>query len=240
MFNAISRVFGSLLGVIFNIVGDFGFSIIILTIIIKLILIPLSISQIKQTKKMGEIQPKLKALQDKYKNDKEALNKKTMELYAEHKMNPLSGCLPLLIQMPILFGLFGTLRNPELFVFAGDANLTAQALGQGFFWVSNLADPDLLGNVIKTSSGLIASLPGVLPIVSAVTTYIQMATQQGTQQNSQMKTMAMTMPIIILMMGRTLPGGLILYWTVSNIFQLVQQNLINKLTGEESKKDVLN
>lgn len=206
MFDPISKVFGTLLSVVFGVVGNYGVSIIILTIIIKTLLIPLSITQIKQTKKMSEIQPKLKELQTKYKNDKEALNAKTMELYSTHKMNPLSGCLPMLIQFPILIGLYTTLRNPMKFVFAGNEKLTADALSQGFLWISNLANPDVLSNVIHSSSTLVTSMPGILPILAAATTYLQMATMNnGSQQNSQMKTMATVMPFFILFMGRTYP-----------------------------------
>lgn len=230
-----SGLFGTLLGFIFGIIKSYGVSIIILTFIIKILLLPLSISQIKQTKKMNAIQPKLKELQAKYKNDKEALNAKTLELYQEYKMNPLAGCLPMLIQLPILFGLFGTLREPLKFVFGGDQGLTAQALGQGFLWMSDLSLPDILGNIVPSLPAAINGLPGILPIVAAVTTYFQMTTaSSGTQQNDQMKMMSMMMPIMILVMGRSMSGGLVLYWTVSNIFQMFQQVLINKLIKEES------
>ena len=230
-----SGVFGSLLGFIYGAVGSYGIAIIFLTIIIKVLLLPLSISQIKQTKKMGLVQPKLKELQAKYKNDKEALNAKTLELYSEHKMNPLSGCLPLLIQFPILIGLFGTLREPIVHVFNGDAAMATQALSQGFLWMSDLSVPDMLGNVIPNLTGIIATLLGILPIVAAITTYFQMASASSGQQNDQMKMMATMMPIMILVMGRTMSGGLVLYWTVSNVFQMFQQLLITKLIKEESK-----
>ncbi|MGB3367596.1 MAG: YidC/Oxa1 family membrane protein insertase [Acidaminobacteraceae bacterium] len=230
-----SGVFGSLLGFIYGTVGSYGVAIILLTIIIKVLLLPLSISQIKQTKKMSLVQPKLKELQAKYKNDKEALNAKTLELYSEHKMNPLSGCLPLLIQFPILIGLFGTLREPITHVFNGDAAMATQALSQGFLWMSDLSVPDMLGNVIPSLSGIMATLPGILPIVAAITTYFQMASANSGQQNDQMKMMATMMPIMILVIGRTMSGGLVIYWTVSNVFQMFQQLLITKLIKEESK-----
>ncbi len=230
-----SGLFGSLLGFIYGAVNSYGIAIILLTIIIKVLLLPLSISQIKQTKKMSIVQPKLKELQAKYKNDKEALNAKTLELYSQHKMNPLSGCLPILIQFPILIGLFGTLREPIIHVFNGDATLATQALNQGFLWMSDLSLPDMLGNIIPSLPGVVASLPGVLPIVAAITTYFQMASaSSGAAQNDQMKMMATVMPIMILVMGRTMSGGLVLYWTISNVFQMFQQTLITKLIKEES------
>lgn len=231
-----SGLFGSLLGFIFGVVNSYGVAIILLTIIIKVLLLPLSISQIKQTKKMALVQPKLKELQAKYKGDKEALNAKTLELYSEHKMNPLSGCLPLLIQFPILIGLFGTLREPIKHVFNGNAAKATEALNQGFLWMSDLSVPDMIGNVIPNLPDMMLTLPGILPIVAAITTYFQMSSASaGTQQNDQMKMMATMMPIMILVMGRTMSGGLVLYWTVSNIFQMFQQLLITKLIKEETK-----
>ena len=92
-------------------VGNFGVSIIIVTILIKIMLLPLTLKQDKSMKEMKKLQPELEKIKEKYANDKQMLNIKTMELYKEHKVNPLGGCLPLLLQLPILFALFGVLRN---------------------------------------------------------------------------------------------------------------------------------
>lgn len=215
-----------MLGTIFNYVKDYPIAIIILTIVVKTILIPLAVSQFRYTKRMSVIQPLMKELQEKYKNDKEALNVKTMELYKEHKVNPFAGCLPILIQLPIFIALFNTLKDPMKYVFHGDKVLGAQALGQHFFWITDLSKPDFISNVIPLT-GFMGNLPGVLPILSAVTTYWQMATMNtGQQQNDQMKMMSQMMPIVILVTGYTMPAGLMIYWTVSNIYQIVQQYII--------------
>ena len=175
---------------------------------------------------MNDVQPKIKEIQAKYKNDKEQLNAKTMELYKENKINPLSGCLPLLIQLPILFGLFAVLRDPSTYVFGGSVELATEVLSKGFLWVQDLSNPDLISNIWASGPPLIIGLPGVLPIISSVSTYFQMASS-GTTQNSTTKTMAYTMPIMILWFGRSFAAGLMVYWTVSNLFQIAQQYVIN-------------
>jgi YidC/Oxa1 family membrane protein insertase len=223
----ISTPLGNLLGFIFGITNNYAMSIIVLTLLIKLVLFPLSITQIRSTKKMNDIQPKIKEIQAKYKNDKEKLNTKTMELYKEHKINPLSGCLPMLIQLPILFGLFAVLRDPATYVFDGSVEMAAAVLSKGFLWVKDLSEPDLISNIWATGPAVIIGLPGVLPIISSVSTYFQMAAS-GTTQNSTTKTMAYTMPLMILWFGRSFAGGLMVYWTVSNLFQIAQQYIINK------------
>lgn len=220
----ISTIFGKLLGLIYSIVADYGVSIILFTLFVKLLLLPLSIAQVNSTKNMSKVQPEVKKLQEKYKNDKETLNVKTMELYKEYKINPLAGCLPLVIQLPIIFGLFAAMRDPLKYVFAGDTVAASAALNKGFLWISDLGSPDFLGPMLGINEGLMAGLPGILPIIAAVTTFFQMkASGGGAQENPTMKSMAYTMPLMILFMGRTLASGLMLYWIVGNIFQIGQQ-----------------
>lgn len=103
---------GSLLSYIYGFINSYGLSIVILTVIVRLCLLPLYAKQIKSTAAMAQIQPKLKEIQVRYATDKETMNKKLQELYAKEKFNPMSGCLPLIVQMPIIMGLFSLLRNP--------------------------------------------------------------------------------------------------------------------------------
>ena len=111
LYNLLKQFLALLLTTTDKYVGNFGVSIIIVTILIKIALLPLTLKQDKSMKEMKKIQPELEKLKEKYANDKQMLNIKTMELYKEHKVNPLGGCLPLLLQLPILFALFGVLRN---------------------------------------------------------------------------------------------------------------------------------
>ncbi|MEW9121440.1 MAG: YidC/Oxa1 family membrane protein insertase [Thermotaleaceae bacterium] len=203
---------GMLLNFLYGLIGNYGISIIFFTIIVKLILMPLTFQQLKQTKLMADLQPKMKELQNKYKNDKETLNIKTMELYKEHKVNPVGGCLPLLIQMPIIFGLFAVLREPVKYI--TDPSFV-QAVNESFLWIPNLSEPD----------------PIILPVLAGITTYFSMnsASNAGAAQNPSMKTMNMIFPFMILWWGRSFPAGLTLYWVVSNLFQAGQQFVIQRV-----------
>lgn len=206
----IAKPLGMLLNFLYGLIGNYGITIIVFTIIVKLILLPLTIQQLKSTKQMSELQPKLKELQEKYKNDKEKLNAKTVELYQQYKVNPVGGCLPLLIQMPIIFGLFAVLREPIKHI--SDPNFV-QAVNEAFLWIPNLSQPDLI----------------ILPVLAGITTYFSMnSASTGAAQNQTMKTMNMVFPVMILWWGRSFPAGLTLYWVVSNIFQMVQQYLLPK------------
>ena len=117
----LSYLFGSLLELIYNVIGDYAISIIVFTVVVKLLLLPLTLTQTKSMKSMQLIQPKMDEIKKKYQNDPDKQNQKIMELYKEHKVNPLAGCLPLLIQFPIIIGLFNALREPVKYVFGTEA-----------------------------------------------------------------------------------------------------------------------
>lgn len=189
-------------------IGNYGISIIVFTIVVKLLLVPLTIKQTKSMKSMQEIQPKIKEIQAKYKNDQEKMNQKMMELYKEHNINPFGGCLPLLIQFPIIIGLFTVLRNPMNYGFAQEVVET------GFLWMSSLSLPD----------------PWILPLLAGVSTYLTSATMTtaGGKQDPTQNMMKYFFPVMMIWMSRTLPSGVTLYWVVSSMFQVVQQILINK------------
>lgn len=195
-----------------------GIAIIFATILIKIILYPLTVKQVKGMKAMQEMQPKLKELQDKYKGNPEKLNKEMALLYKESGANPLAGCLPLIVQMPILMGIFFAIRDYS------DPALLAGYL-KGFSWVPPIAMPDsiyILASFLWIPN---LSLPDplyILPVISAATTYIQQK-QTSTDMNQQTKMMMNIMPIFIGYISLTFPAGLVLYWVISNIFQIAQQ-----------------
>ena len=195
---------------------SYGLAIILLTILIKLILYPLTAKQIASTKAMTNLQPKMKALQEKYKDDKATLNQKLSELYKEEGINPLAGCLPLLVQMPILIGIFYGIRD---FQYAGPSS---------FLWMSSIADKDPYY---------------ILPVLSALTTFIQSkqtlpATSDGGAGAAQGKVMMYFMPLFIGYISIDFPAGLVLYWVVMNIMQILQQLLMdrNKAKAEAAAK----
>ena len=138
MLNAIGNFLGVILGFIVNIVGDYAWSIIIFTILVRLCLMPLMIKQIKSTKAMLDIQPKMQEIQEKYKNKPEKQEEELMKLYKDAKINPMAGCLPMFIQLPILMGLFALLRDPVAHgVFATEA--AYHAANHGFLWIASVS-----------------------------------------------------------------------------------------------------
>lgn len=235
----VAELLGPVLGYIFSVVENYALSIVLFTILIKLFLMPLTYRQIVAMKEMQKIQPELKKLQDKYHNDKETLNIKTMELYKEHKVNPFASCLPILVQMPILLGMFEALRDPMKFVFTNPAirELGQAAITTPFLWMQNLTVPDTMYNLMQTSE-FYKSMPGVLPFLAAALTYLQTKTMNtaGQADNPTMRTMNIMMPLMILYFGITMSAGLTLYWVVSTLFQIVQQVVMTRLTKEATTK----
>lgn len=185
--------------------GSYGVAIILLTILIKMLLYPLTVKQVKSMKGMQDLQPKMKKLQEQYKNNPQLMQQKIGELYKEAGVNPLAGCLPLIIQMPILMGMFYALQN---FSYTGTP---------GFMWLPTLSEPDPLY---------------ILPVLSALTTFLQQK-QTTTEMNQQMKIMMIFMPIFIGYISLNFPAGLVLYWVTMNIVQIIQQWWMYR--GEDKK-----
>ncbi|WP_042354585.1 YidC family membrane integrase SpoIIIJ [Bacillus rubiinfantis] len=184
--------------------GNFGLSIIVVTLIIRLVILPLMIKQTKSSKAMQALQPEMQALRQKYSSKdqktQQKLQQETMALFQKHGVNPMAGCFPLLIQMPILIGFYHAIsRTPEL------------KIGE-FLWFS-LGSPDPWY---------------ILPIVAGVTTFIQQKMMMaGTEnQNPQMAMMVWMMPIMIVIFAISFPAALSLYWVVGNIFMIVQTYFI--------------
>ena len=181
-------------------VGNFGVSIIIVTILIKIMLLPLTLKQDKSMKEMKKLQPELEKIKEKYANDKQMLNIKTMELYKEHKVNPLGGCLPLLLQLPILFALFGVLRNG---IIPKDSS---------FLWLK-LSVPDPFY---------------VLPVLNGAVSFFQQKLMGSADSNPQMKNMMYIFPVMMIYISYRMPSGLQLYWLTSSVLAVVQQYFIMK------------
>ena len=220
---------GYLLTFIYKLVGNYGISLIILTVLVKLILYPLYFKQIKSTASMSSLQPKMKAIQEKYKNDKEKMNEEMAKLSKNENFNPMGGCLPTLIQIPILWGLFTLLRNPIRYI--ADENMIF-AVHQSFLWIKDLGQPDLW----------------ILPIAAAVSTYISFAmTQQLTGQNEMMggqgKSMNMIMkyffPLSILWLARAYPAGLAIYWAGGQFIQIFLNIRMNKFRAKLKEEQEL-
>ena len=175
---------------------NYGVAIILLTIIIKMALYPLTAKQIKSMKGLQDLQPKMKKLQDQYKNNPQQLQQEMAKLYESAGVNPLAGCLPLLVQMPILMAIYYALRD---MTYEGDPS---------FFWISSLSEADPLH---------------ILPIVSALTTYVVSMQTTPSEGGSQAKMMAYMMPLFIGWISWHFAAGLVLYWITMNFVQGLQR-----------------
>ena len=190
---------------------SYALAIIILTVLIKIVLFPLSFKQAKSMKNMQKIQPELQQIQKKYKNDKEKLNKASMELYQKYNVNPAAGCLPLLVQMPILFALFNSLRS---YPFEPVEHAT-------FFWINNLTNPDPLY---------------ILPILVGIATFFQSKLTAATSgPAAQNKMLLYFLPVMIGYISLKFPAGLCLYWVVFNVMGVLQQFIMNRLPDSDKE-----
>ena len=195
-------------------IPSYALAILLMTLFIRLILYPLNNKQLVSSKKMQEIQPQIAEIQKKYKKSPEIANQEIIKLYRKHNVNPMSGCLPILVQMPIIIALFQALR---LFEYTN--------VGAAFFWVPHLKDPDPYF---------------ILPLLVGIATYLQtklsmMSMSKTTQSNPQaekfastQKTMLYVMPIMIGWMSTQFPSGLCLYWIFYSLTGIIQQMFVNR------------
>ena len=213
--NLLQFVLGGLYNInsMFGLVS-YGYAIILLTIIVKFLLYPLTVKQVKSMKAMQEIAPKMKKIQEKYKDNPQVMQQKVAAMYQEAGVNPLAGCLPLLVQMPILMGMYYSLYNLEY----------PSADAAQFLWLPSLSEADPYY---------------ILPILNVLTTFYQ-TRQTSDMSNPQMKMMMLIMPLFIGFISLTFPSGLVLYWVVMNICQILQQWWIYREGGpaEQAKAAV--
>lgn len=191
---------------------SYGLAIIAFTAIIRICLLPLTMKQIKSQVKMQEVQPLVKEIQTKYKNDPKKSQEEVMKLYKKTGSNPISGCLPLIIQLPIIWALF--------FVFN---HLTA-IQGVHFLWIKDLYGPDPYY---------------ILPILSTVTTYISSRLMTPTGDNAQAKqtsTMNTAMAVVFGFMSIKFKSAIVLYWVTQNLFQIGQTIFMKKM--DTRKKEI--
>lgn len=194
-------------------IPNYGIAIILLTVMIKIVLFPLTQKQMVSMRRMTEIQPKVKEIQTKYKNkDPKKMQEKIMEIYRENNVNPMAGCLPILVQMPILIALYKALYD---FNFINHAHAN-------FLWVADLS------KVYPISFTNPENL--LLPLLAGATTFLQTRlTTSSTDQTQRM--MLYMMPVFIGWICTTVPAGLALYWTSFNVLGYAQQYLVNKQLG---------
>jgi YidC/Oxa1 family membrane protein insertase len=245
-----------LLTALHGVTNSWGLAIILLTLLVRLAMHPLTQKQMSSMQKMQKLQPRMKVLQEKYKDDKDTLNKEVMALYRENNVNPASGCLPLLIQLPIFILLYNVLTRHG---FSGATFLTIHLDGSVLTTISdaiNLVDAtgavipkEQLGFVMvalsaATNPALLFSNLGVwlpntalLIVIAFLTWYQQHLSSSG---NPQMAMMSWFMPLFLTFICLSLPGGVLLYWGVSSLMGVVHQlRVISKTNLEMREKPVL-
>lgn len=192
--------------------GNYGLAIILLTILIRLVTLPLTGKQLASAKAMQDLQPELKKIQDKYKDNKEKLNQETMELWKRNKVNPLTGCLPLIIQFPILIAMFRVLEQPQ--------RLYETIAGfSPYFLMLDMTQKDPTY---------------ILPVLSAVTTYWQ---QKIMMTDKMQQALLIAMPLMILFFSINFQAGLVLYWVVSNVLSVGHHYLLNRAPARGATTD---
>lgn len=209
----LTRAFVWLLKACYAVVPNYGVAIILLTVMVRLCTAPLAAKQMKSMKRMGEIQPKVKALQEKYKDDRQQQSQEMMKLYKEAGVNPLGGCLPMVLQIPVFIGLYYALQS-------------SIDLRQAPFvlWIDDLSRPETL-----------FTIPGVgwpvrvLPVLMTLSMVLQQRmTPMTTMDPVQARTMMIVMPVMFFFMFYGFPAGLVLYWFVSNLLAIAQQLYLNR------------
>src|SRR3954447_24096343 len=258
MFHAIAKPMASLLAFFYELVPNYGIAIILLTVVIMVILTPFTVKSTRSVLAMQRLQPELKRLQAQHKNDRQALNEAMMAFYKEHNVNPLSGCLPMLLQMPVFFGLYEAIRglthNPpsdlshssDLFKALCPSFNELTKCGVNYHVEMKVLGIDLPQTVSQASK---ISFATALPfyVLLALTTATQYSQQrqisnrnpQAAAANPQMAMMQKVFPVVFLLIYIRIPAAVVLYFLVSNLLRIAQQGAMwkwdPKLVAEVSK-----
>jgi len=221
-FSIISRPLFWLMKFFNKFLGNYGWAIVLLTIVTRIPFIPLLNKSQASMKKMQEVQPKMQEIREKYKKDPQKMQKEMMELYKKHKVNPLGGCLPMLLQVPVFFALYKIL------------SIAIELRGAPFMlWIKDLSGPDTLFGHIPAAFPLIGGFAlGPLPIAMGITMVLQQKMTPSSADPTQQK-MMMLMPIIFTFMFLNFASGLVLYWLVNNLLSIGQQFFVNRKLAKE-------
>lgn len=218
VFNFIAHLLLQLLQGIHAVVHSWGWSIIILSLVVYLCLFPLTLKQMRSMKEMQSLQPHIEELRKQYKDNPQKLNKEIMQLYREHKVNPLGGCLPLVLQIPVFFALYQVLMR------------SVSLRGSHFLWIKDLSEPDKLAT-LPFSLPILGNEINILPIVMAIGMFFQQkitsSASAGTSSEQQ-RFMTILFPIMFGFIFYKMPSGLVLYWLVNSTMMLLYQLRLNR------------
>jgi len=202
--------------------NSYGLAIILMTIVIKIILYPLTRKSFQSMRKMSSLQPKINEIKEKYKNNQQQMNKETQALYKKEGVNPMGGCLPMILQLPIFYALYTVLSS------------MIELRNQSFLWIRDLTMPDTVAT-LKVAVPMLGYRIGeqgftdinILPFVMTATTLLQSKLTSGNSSQQQAKMMTYMFPIVFFFIFWNMPSGLVLYWTIQNILTIGQQYLID-------------
>jgi YidC/Oxa1 family membrane protein insertase len=217
-FDFIAHMLLHLLDFVFSLVHNWGITIVILSVLIYLILFPLTLKQMRSMKQMQALQPRIEELRRVYKDNPQKLNTEIMALYKEYKVNPFSGCLPLVLQMPIFFALYQVLLRSVAFK------------GAQFLWIKDLSLPDRLFT-LPVSVPVLGNEINLLPILMTIGMFVQQKTSMAaasTGSAEQQKLMMILFPLMFGFIFYRMPSGLVLYWFINSALMLFYQIKINK------------
>ncbi len=222
-FAPLAKLADSALGFFHGLTGNYGFAIVILSVLLQILLTPLSWKSYKAMAVMKKIQPEMQAIQARYKDDPKRMNTEVMELYKRHGTNPLGGCLPMLLQIPIFFALFTALRN------------SWPLHGAPFiFWIKDLSAPDTLFGHIPAAIPLLGGTAvGLLPLVMGGVMFLQQVMNPQTGGDPAQAAVMKWMPVIFTFMFLNFPAGLVLYWLINSVWGFAQTMILQKRTAAQ-------
>lgn len=220
-FGGISRVIISALNILYGLVHSWGIAIILLSVLLNLIVFPLTMKSFKSIQKMQELHPQMEKLKAQHKDSPQKLNKEMMELYKKYNINPLSGCLPMILQMPIFIALYNAIMKQF------------ELRGASFLWIKDLSAPDAVK--LPMSFPIIGNSINILPLIMVGAMVLQQKMSTKTmgaavtdEQKQQQKMMLIMMPIIFGFVFYNMPSGLVLYWVVNTALTVIEQKVILK------------
>ena len=195
-----------------SLIGNIGWSLVIFSILTKIVLMPLTIKSTESMRRMQALTPKMNELKEKYKGKPDVLNKEMMKLYKTNKVNPMGGCLPLILQMPFFFALWSALIN--------SIDLWQAPF---IFWIKDLSLPDTVAMIPFLNVNL-----NILPIIMTATSFFQQRLMPSAAGGGGQQKMMMMMPLIFIVIFWNMPSGLVLYWTLQNLMQILHQLYTNR------------
>jgi len=230
-FGWLENILKWLLAVFYRIIPNYGVSIILLTILIKVVLFPITRKSYQSTAKMQALNPQISEIKEKYKDNSAKMNQEMSALYKTEKVNPMGGCLPMLLQFPIFIALYGLLNKH--FELRGAVFIPG--------WISDLSSPETIWNFAPVNIPFVGSDLRLLPILYVATMVFSMKVSQsaasGGGSNANMtKIFTYVMPIMFFFILYNAPSGLILYWTVMNIFTVIQQRVTNTVQHHKEEE----